>query len=173
MKISSSYNAMRIKLNYADRAFDSAVEMALLPVGVPDCKGKTTTGSVDVYNPWVSIQHIMNNVKTFGTKEEYSAMKQKLCDNVVALIRASTEKTKKFKKEDGSFGYTWSFSPARSQMAPVAVPNTVEGDINGGSIATRGIFGTMCSALGLDIPLFSPKDFEIYIDRIKKRCNYK
>ena len=173
MKISSSYNSMKIKLNYADRAFDSAVKMALLPVGELDCKGKTTTGAVDVYNPWVSIRHIMTNVKTFGTEEEFCAMKQKLRDNVVDLIRASTEKAKKFKKEDGSFGYTWSFSPACSQMAPVAVPNTVEGDINGGTIATQGIFGTMCSALGLEIPFFDPSDFEVFIERIKKRCDYK
>ena len=164
---------MKIKLNYADRAFDSAVKMALLPVGELDCKGKTTTGAVDVFNPWVSIRHIMTNVKTFGTEEEIAAMKQKLRDNVVDLIRASTEKAKKFKKEDGSFGYTWSVSPACSQMAPVAVPNTVEGDINGGTIATQGIFGTMCSALGLEIPFFDPSDFEVFIDRIKKRCDYK
>ena len=172
MKIVSSYNSMRLKFNYAEKAFDSAIKMALLPVGEPDCKGKTTTGSVDVYNPWVAMGHLLTNVKTFGTEEEYAALKQKLRDNVVPLIKATTGKAKKFKKEDGSFGYTWSTSPKCSQAAPVAVPDTVEGDINGGSIATRGIFGTMCSTLGLNIPLFSGEDFEVYIDRIKKRCNY-
>ena len=116
---------------------------------------------------------LLGNVKKFGTEEEYQRLKDMLKENVVALIKATTKKAAKFKKEDGSFGYTWNYSPSRSQMAPVSVPDTVEGDINGGSIATRGIFSSMCSALGLNIPFFTPDDFEIYINRIKKRCGYR
>ena len=147
--------------------------MALLPVGVPDCKGKVTSGSVDVYNPWVAISIILGNVKKFGTTEEYDKLTAILKENVVALIRASTEKAKKFKKPDGSFGYTWTKPPSRSQGAPVCPDGFIEGDINGGSIATRGIFTNMTSALGLKIPMFLPEDFEKYIARIKERCNYK
>jgi len=173
MKISSSYNALGLKFNYADKAFESAMKMALLDVDDTDVKGKTTTGSVDVYNPWVAMQALLSNVKKFGTKEEYDKLIGMLKENVVALIKATTKKAKKFKKADGSFGYTWNYSPSRSQMAPVSVPETVEGDINGGSIATRGIFGNMCAALGLNIPIFAPSDFDKYIDRINKRCGYK
>ena len=173
MKISTSYNALGIKFNYADKAFASAIQVALIDVDDTDVKGKTTTGSVDVYNPWVAMSALLGNVKKFGTEEERQKLMDMLKENVVALIKATTKKAAKFKKEDGSFGYTWNYSPSKSQMAPVSVPETVEGDINGGSIATRGIFSSMCSALGLSIPFFTPDDFEIYINRIKKRCGYR
>lgn len=173
MKIAMVYNGIGIKLNYAEEAFKSAIEMALLPVEVPDCRGKMTTGSVDVYNPWVAMSSIMANVKKFGTEEEYARLDALLKENVVALIRASTEKMKKFKKPDGSFGYRWDVSGSLSQGALVCPGGVVEGDINGGSIATRGIFTNMTAALGLDIPMFLPEDFEKYIARIKERCNYK
>ena len=173
MKIVMVYNSLGIKLNYAVEAFKSAIEMALLPVEVPDCKGKMTTGSVDVYNPWVAMSCIMSNVKKFGTVEELDTLKDILQENVVALIRASTEKTKKFKKPDGSFGYRWDVSGSTSQGALVCPGGVIEGDINGGSIATRGIFSNMINALGLDIPMFLPEDFEKYVARIKANCNYK
>ena len=173
MKIAMTYSGIGIKLNHAEAGFRSAIEMALLPVGVPDCKGKVTSGSVDVYNPWVAISIILGNVQKFGTAEEYDRLMAILKENVVDLIRASTEKAKKFKKPDGSFGYTWTKPPSRSQGALVCPDGFIEGDINGGSIATRGIFSNMVSALGLKIPMFLPEDFEKYIARIKKRCGYK
>lgn len=173
MKIAMVYNAIGIKLNYAENAFKSAIEMALLPVEVPDCRGKMTTGSVDVYNPWVAMSTIMTNVKNFGTSDDVARLEKLLRDNVVALIKASTEKMKKFKKPDGSFGYRWDISGSTSQGAHVCPGGVIEGDINGGSIATRGIFSNMTAALGLNIPMFLPEDFEKYIARIKERCNYK
>ena len=173
MKLTMVYNSLGIKLNYAVEAFKSAIEMALLPVDVPDCKGKMTTGSVDVYNPWVAMSCIMSNVKKFGTEEELNTLNSLLRENVVELIRASTEKAKKFKKPDGSFGYRWDVSGSTSQGAKVCPGGVIEGDINGGSIATRGIFTNMTSALGLNIPIFLPEDFEKYIARIKANCNYK
>ena len=173
MKIAMVYNGLGIKLNYAEEAFKSAIEMALLPVEVPDCKGKMTTGSVDVYNPWVAMSSIRANVTRFGTAEELERLNALLRENVVALIRASTEKAKKFKKPDGSFGYRWDVSGSTSQGALVCPGGVIEGDINGGSIATRGIFANMTYALGLDIPMFLPEDFEKYIARIKANCNYK
>ena len=173
MKIAMVYNAIGIKLNYAETAFKSCIEMALLPVGVPDCKGKMTTGSVDVYNPWVAMSTIKANVKKFGTEEDVARLDALLKENVVELIKASTAKMLKFKKPDGSFGYTWGVSGSKSQGALVCPGGVIEGDINGGSIATRGIFTNMTSALGLDIPMFLPEDFEKYVARIKERCGYR
>ena len=99
------------------------------------------------------------------------------------MIRASTDKASMFKKPDGSFGYTWIDGTMKhplearvyrsSQMARVAYYGVIEGDINGGSIATRGIFVCMCAALGVDIPFYTGEDYDDYISRIKKRCGYK
>lgn len=173
MKISTSYNSLGLKFNYAEKAFDSAIEIALISPDSEDSKGKKSTGSVDVYNPWVSIGALFENVKRFGTEEELSRMKAKLKSNATELVTMTMKKAKKFQKDDGSFGYTWSYSPKVSQMAPVAVPNTVEGDINGGSIATNGIWRTMCSALEIYIPFFDDDDYEKFIGKIKADCNYK
>ena len=173
MKIAMIYNTLGIKLNFAETAYRSAIKMALLPVGVPDSKGKMTTGSVDVYNPWVAMTYILENVKKFGTTADVERLKAILAEHAVELIRTTTEKTKKFKKPDGSFGYTWSKSLHLSQGASVCPEGFVEGDVNGGTIATRGIFGNMIHSLGLDIPMFSSEDFEKYITRIKEKWNYK
>ena len=172
MKISSSYNGMKLKFNYADKAFASAIKMALLPVGEPDVKGKTTTGSVDVYNPWVAMSALMSNARNYGTAEDVEKLKAMLKENVVELIRVTTEKAKKFMKEDGSFGYTWTWPPATSQSAPVCPKGIIEGDVNGGTIATVGILCSMCGALGVQVPIYSGDELEKFNDRIKKNCGY-
>ena len=84
-----------------------------------------------------------------------------------------TKKIAKFKKEDGSFGYTWTVSPATSQGAPAAVPNTVEGDINGGTIAITGAWNPMCAAFGLRIPVYDKAVFDKFISRIIENTGYK
>ena len=173
MKISSSYNSMGIKLNYADKAFESAMKAQLIPADETDSKGARATGSVDVYNPWVAMSAILGNVKKFGTEEEYAKLKKMLKDNIVDLIRVTTAKTKKFMKEDGSFGYTWSYPPSTSQAAPVCPHGIVEGDINGGTIATVGTLCSMCAALGVSVPIYSADELEKFNERIKKNCGYK
>ena len=173
MKISSSYNSMRLKFNYVDKAFASAIKIALLPVGTPDFKGKTSTGSVDVYNPWVAMRSLLANAQRFGTEEEVAALKAMLKENIAPLISATAEKAKKFKKPDGSFGYTWGAPPSRSQGAPVCPHGIIEGDINGGTIATVGILASLCGAIGINVPIYSGDQLEIFNDRIKKNCGYK
>ena len=45
------------------------------------------------------------------------------------------------------------------------MPNTVEGDINGGCIACTGITRSMCTALGISmIPLFRDSDWDVCLD---------
>ena len=149
------------------------MEVLLLDVEIPDMMGKRATGSVDTFNPWVSMNALLNNVKKFGTEDEYNALYEKFKKNVAALIKASTQKAIKFKKPDGSFGYNWGGVGGVSQMAPVAIKGTMEGDVNGGLIATNGIFRNIIATLGIKIPIFSPEDYEEFIGKIKKRCVYK
>jgi hypothetical protein len=117
---------------------------------------------------------IRYNAEYFGDKEDLDVIDSLLSENLVALIRNTTEKTKKFKKPDGSFGYTWDYSPYKSQGAPVAIPQTIEGDVNGGTIAVGGILGHMCVALGLEkIPIYSQEDLDEYIKIIKRNGGYR
>jgi len=173
MKITTSYNALGLRINHAEAAFESAMEIVLLDAESPDCNGKLGSGSVDIYNPWSAMSAIIGNLRRFGNEEEANKLRAKLYAKAPELIRATTKKVKKFKKEDGSFGYTWTFSPATSQSAPAAVPNTVEGDINGGTIAITGAWGPMCGAFGISIPIYNKGDFEKFISRIVENTGYK
>ena len=173
MKISGGYNSVGFKLDYAEEAFDSAVKMALLAPETRDCQGKIASGSVDVFNPWVCINSIFTNLKMFGDEELLEKLKAKLCANAAELIKVTMAKAKKFKKPDGSFGYNHGGVGGVSQMAPVAIAGTLEGDINGGNIATNGIWRNMCATLELKIPLFDETDYEKLMAIIKKNCGYK
>ena len=173
MKISTSYNALGIKFNYAKEAFASAIKVALIPAGERDSRGGRAGDSTSVFNPWVAMSALLCNTKKFGTEEEYIKLQDMLKSSLVDLIRTTTDKTKKFMKEDGSFGYTWGAPPYTSQGAPVCPPGIIEGDINGGTIATGGIFGSMCGTLGVKVPIFSGDDFKVFVERIKKNCGYK
>ena len=173
MKISGGYNSVGFKLDYAEAAFDSAIKMALLDPETPDCQGRIASGSVDVFNPWVCINSILTNVKNNGDLELYEKLKNKLKKNAAELIKITMQKARKFKKPDGSFGYNHGGVGGVSQMAPVAIAGTLEGDINGGNIATNGIWRNMCATLELKIPLFDETDYEKLMEIIKTNCGYK
>ena len=166
MKIMALYNNLNIELNYAEKAVDSAAAIAKL--NTADVNGKEATNSVDVYNPWCAIERVFTNVKKFGSADRAAAMQAQLCENAEEMIRVSTAKAKKFRKDDGSFGYTWNYSPANSQNAPVAVPGTVEGDVNGGTIALVGITGNMLNALGITgLSIYHSSDLKIFLHEIE------
>ena len=103
-----------------------------------------------------------------GSDAEVEKLRAELVTRAADMIRVTTKKTIKFRKEDGSYGYTWTYSPARSQWAPVAVPETVEGDVNGGTIALVGVTANMLQTLGISgLTIYAPSDFEVFIRRIK------
>ena len=164
MKIMAIYNWLELPLNYAERAYASAVEIIKLEGA--DVNGKEATNSVDVYNAWCCLVRINENINDFGSKETVAALRANLLLDAEEMIRITTKKTAKFIKNDGSYGYSWDYSPAKSQGAPAAVPNTVEGDVNGGTIALTAIVGNMTSALGISgLYIYYPSDFEVFIKR--------
>jgi hypothetical protein len=78
------------------------------------------------------------------------------------------EKTIPFKKDDGSFGYNYDYSPDRSQGAPVAVPGTIEGDVNGCTMAVNGVVGNMLEVFGVHMPRrFFMSDYIAFMDIIE------
>lgn len=167
MKISAVYTSLADYFNYAEEAFASAVDIIMLED--PDINGKTANGSVDVYNPWIAISRIFSIMKERGDSAAVEPLRKSLRDMAADMIRVTTRKTVKFRKEDGSYGYTWNYSPANSQGVPVAVPNTVEGDVNGGTIALVGVTGNMLSALGISgLTIYAPSDLEVFLDRVSR-----
>ena len=91
------------------------------------------------------------------------------------MIQITIEKTKQFKKPDGSYGYTLTSPPNTSQNAPVCPPGYIEGDVNGGSIALGSVWGHMCNALGINIELYSYSDgerFKFVINQLESVIKY-
>lgn len=171
MKISMTYNSLGIRLPHAEEAFASAAEMAMLAPETADSKGKLPKNSVDVYNPWVAISGVLTNVSKYGDETTEETLRSALLENAAAMIRTTTAKTKKFVKDDGSYGYTWTTSPAKSQGASAAVPGTVEGDINGGTIAVWSTWNHMSLALGIKVPMYYPSDFDTFIHALTERTD--
>lgn len=168
MKICSTYNHLGLKINYADRAFLSAVKIATFD-GV-DADGAIANQIVNVFNPWVMLNILQANVRKFGTPEEAQRLESLLRENAEALIRATVKKLRAFKKEDESFGYCAVGVPALNQKMPSAVPGTNEGDVNGCTIATVGILSHACEALHVPRPqMFFDRDLEVYLGIIKER----
>ena len=165
MKISAIYVSLGLEFNYAEAAFESAVEIIMLEDA--DINGKRANNSVDVYNPWIAISRIFSTLNKHGDSAVVEPLRASLRAQSADMIKVTTAKTVKFRKDDGSYGYTWDYSPEKSQSAPVAVPNTVEGDVNGGTIALTGVTGNMLSALGISgISIYYPSDLEVFLDRV-------
>ena len=84
-------------------------------------------------------------------------------------ILGSIPKAMLFRKEDGSFSYMPHQACPRSQQAPVCIPGTNEGDVNGTCISTTGIIGNIYMALELKgyPKLFGAREYEIFESALK------
>ena len=124
-------------------------------------------GITDVYNPWVAVNAILNNITNYGDPAESTALRNMIKANALEMITATSEKVSEFAKEDGSYSYDQQYSPYKSQGAIVAVRYTSEGDVNGGTIAYTGIWRNMCSVLEIDIYPLTFEDFIKFIERVE------
>ena len=180
MKITSCYDSLRIPMSKAQEAFKSAIFVVTYfgngsitgddAVDWADSKGKAPTDSVDIYNPWVAMDHILSIVSRMSTREEVEELRSIVNENAEEMIRSTLKKVMKFAKADGSYGYTWTTVPSKSQGALVAVSGKIEGDINGGNIATTGIFNEMLRVLGItsDLKPYAYSDGLVFAEYIKE-----
>ena len=84
-------------------------------------------------------------------------------------IRFTSEKLRKFKKQDGSFSYNASGFSRSSQGMIVAKEGCFEGDVNGTTLAVL-IPSSIITFLSLkdnSIPLYDFNDFEVFIKNVK------
>ena len=166
MKIISSYTRLEIPLNYAEAAFESALQIAKLTGA--DLSGAECSAVVNVYNPWSCMNQGINNVNSFGDKTVAANLRARLRADAAELIRVTAQKVAEFKREDGSFGYGRSGSMPSSQGMPVALYGADEGDVNGATIATTAVISHMCGALGVKAPqLYFGSDFDKFMTLIE------
>ncbi len=164
LKISGIYTEAKVPMPYAAEAANSAI----LAITSDEEMGAV----VDLYNTWFSVSNVLKNLRQFGGPEGI-AKADEIVRNLRAAapdaIRKSAEKISDFAKPDGSYSYTKLYSSSTSQGMPVAVPNSVEGDVNATVISITGIFGNIYSALELDArgQLFGSREARIYFDTIR------
>lgn len=159
MKIMGCYSNLGFGINRADKALLAAVSV-VTNTSTPD-------GITDVYNPWVAINSLLNNITNHGDPDESVALRNMIKENALEMISVTTEKVSQFAKEDGSYSYDQQYSPYKSQGAIAAVRYTNEGDVNGGTIAYTGIWRNMCSVLEIDILPLTFEDFVKFIERVE------
>ncbi len=165
MKITAAFNSLGIELQYADKAFASAIQMAKHEGA--DSEGFQASHIVDVYNPWYVMRDILKNVQMHGDYEMAQKLRSSLISEAVSLIECSMLKTTPFKKNDGSFGYNWDYSPEKSSGAPVAVPGTVEGDVNG-CVMSFGVLGNLLDTFGIEsVRRYYITDYRAFIAEIE------
>ena len=158
MKIMGCYSNLGFGVNRADKALMAAVSMTT--------DDTVPSGITDVYNPWVAINSLLNNITNYGDPEKSIELRNMIKENATEMITATSKKVSAFAKEDGSYSYDPQYSPYKSQSAIVAVRYTNEGDVNGGTIAYTGVWRNMCDVLELDIYPLTFEDFIKFIERV-------
>ncbi|MBQ8529116.1 MAG: hypothetical protein IJ459_05195 [Clostridia bacterium] len=160
MKICLTYSSCNAPLPYAERAFDSCIE-------VLTSNGRSGM-MTSYYNPWTTLRMIIDNVRAHDSEEKAQKLTAKLCANTAAMAVATADKVVEYRKADGSYSYSPDRSSHQSQGAPVAVPNTPEGDVNGNCLASTGIIGSICSTLGIPrVPLFCKEDGKLFFELLE------
>ncbi len=131
----------------------------------------------DLYNTWFIVDFICYNLKKYGGDE---ALAKKIISDVrlaaIPAVKATAEKMRAgFRKPDGSFSYFADCSSSGSQNAPVAIPNTNEGDVNATVIFTYGILNFMFSALdfGSPMPICTAEHRELFKSLIAEKAAKK
>ena len=170
MKITAMYSDLGGKINYAEQIMECVIEIILLEE--EDFDGNTPTGGITVYNPWVSASAVLSNMNKFGSKEDVAYFRGIIRDNAADAISATMRKAVLFKRDDGSFGiYSSGKAPANQYGSPIAVKDSIEGDINGAGVISTGTLRTMSSTLKISefigwelLPMFYESDLDVYLD---------
>lgn len=158
LKLGSTYSKLGKRIPNALKALESAIDCITSPE-VPDI-------ICDIFNTWYAFSVIYSNLTTYGTpaeRTEVENVRQSLFVSFPELIYKTREKVAYFIKDDGSFSFKQKYSSETSQGMPVAVINSVEGDVNATMIASISIPGTIFAMLGVPkVPIFTTSDRMVF-----------
>jgi len=133
----------------------------------------------DLYNTWFAVSCITGNLRKYSKNADLAAQ---IIDEVradaVYAVKVTAEKMKAHQKPDGSFSYFEDRSSATSQNAPVAIPDTNEGDVNATVIFTYGILDYMYDTLGFGsyAPILTDCDRKAFVQILEAKieaCEYR
>ncbi len=166
-KITDVYNAAKTEIPNGDKIIETGIKM--LSADTP------LSASVDLYNAWSCIPYVLENIRNYA-KGDAAAREAKVAAVIAemrvlapAAIISAAEKIAVFRKDDGSFSYGPKYSNDGGSGSPMAVPNTVEGDINGNAICMTSLVHCIYPALGLDtfVPIFNEIDYIRFISTLE------
>ena len=171
-KICSTYTKVNAEIKYAEKIFDSVLE--ILAWDVDDHPVSTTVG---IYNVWSCFSYIYENITKCSNAT--AAEKEARCDALRMLvfsgtadaINAAYDQLYDFRVwEDGSFHTFREHSVITAHGCPASVPHTKEGDIGGYLIAAYDMPHYILDALGLiehEIPYNTEIDRLRFIELIR------
>jgi len=160
MKIMLLYNQLELCLPNHMNSLNSALQAAL--------SDENIRFVCEFYNPWVAMNGIINNKYRYGDREQSIEMREMIVAKAPELIKVTSQKIQKHKKEDGSFSYYADRATWGSQGAYVAMPNTNEGDVSSSTISSTGMARNICLVLGIPtIPMFANGDRELFFELIE------
>lgn len=164
LKISGMWAQVGKVFPHAKEAIKSTIEVIMIdePSGCV----------VEMYNCWYSIRNINDSMK-YATGSEGTEFVKEVRNTLYALapeaLRLCQQKVAVCQKPDGSFSWGEKYSSATSQGVPVAVPNSIEGDINATVIGFSGTIGNFMHAIGQPkIPILGKRELYIYLDTLEK-----
>jgi len=164
-KIAHVYNKTASPLPYPVEGIRSSMRSLL--------SEKRVGAATDILNPWSSITNSISNIRRFGEGDALAdEMLREVRDWAAEGIRSTAEKIKIFKMPDGGMSYSPSGCCPTSQRAPVAVPGSREGDINGCCCASSAIIDYIFRALDIRdimVPLFDGGDLERFFEIVSGR----
>ena len=175
LKITGVYNQADREMHYHEKLVTEAFAAVL-----SDTEGMTAV--VDVYNPWSAVGGIIANLREHGKDEKIDGVMMNAHEradklqrfvqkSAVEAVYATKRKLEVFKKADGSFSYLTNYSAPRSQRMPVAVPESVEGDVNATELAVNATTRAMLATLGLAdyrINVFGATELKLYLDTLEE-----
>ena len=126
MKISCAYSNLGRPFPNLQKAFDSAIDIAVGDIPVK--------AIVDVFNPPFTLLNLLENMKLVGDEENYAKAKVRLRERAEELLLATKKKVEVFSKPDGSFSYLPKASCPTSQGCRASL-GVDEGDVNATSLA--------------------------------------
>ncbi len=160
MKLSGTYERCEANMPDPERTCRAAFAAIISDEPVKDV--------VDVWNPWVAVNGVLDIIRKFGEgPAEADRVRDLLYDDIAQAINKSKEKLLMFKKDDGSFSYQKKNSSSTSSGAPVAVPNSNEGDVNATILSTNSFTLEIFMLLGPSrIPFCLTRERLVFLDAV-------
>lgn len=161
LKISALYDKLGIVIPNTNKAIGSII----------DCitSDEVCQSVCWQFNAWFSIYNIYNSMRKLEAETEIESIRRILLGRSRESLRATAEKVSTFRKSDGSFSYKPDRTSPTSQGAPVALPDTNEGDMNATIICTGGILQNIFRAFGLskhEVYVFGKSEFVRFINKV-------